>query len=316
MPGRLEAQPVLRLQTKHLQPRHGIARQPAASQPLPRPGSLVGNRLDQLEIGDLEELLQRIALRRNLAKPLLHAPIARLSRQVTPPQPAPPGSARNLPIDEVPGVARPVRVSSRILSRVGRKPMMRETLLKPGAGWEVIGRRPGPGRKLRGNSRQSGHGSGLLDTILPAPRHPAPPRLPCLDTARGKCNARRTWGPGKEPKKRRRRRLPGPCHPVAKLRYRAGSTATPATSRKPLARPATGSGTGTPGQAGPGPVERRNVVPDLLGRSGNTSRCANSDSHVAGLFVWLARYGRHRPHGSILCWRCVNLSGNCSSNHW
>ena len=88
MLGRLEAQAVLRLQIEHLEFQHRVERRPAALRPVHAAEGFVENRPEQLEVDDLQELLQRIALRGQLAKTLLDAPEPRLLRQATPPSPA------------------------------------------------------------------------------------------------------------------------------------------------------------------------------------------------------------------------------------
>ena len=86
MLGRLEAQPVLRLQIEHLELQHRVERRPTAFRPVAAAERLIEHRPEQLEVDDLEELLQRIALRRQLAKPILDAPEPRLPRQSASPR--------------------------------------------------------------------------------------------------------------------------------------------------------------------------------------------------------------------------------------
>ena len=81
MLGRLETQAVLRLQIKHLELQHRVERRPTAFRLVGAAERVVEHRPEQLEVDDLQELLQRIALRRKLAKPILDAPEPRLPRQ-------------------------------------------------------------------------------------------------------------------------------------------------------------------------------------------------------------------------------------------
>ena len=65
--GLLEAQTMLRLQIEHLELQHRIERRPVALGAIGDVEDLVQHRPEKLEIDDLQKLLQRIALRRQLA---------------------------------------------------------------------------------------------------------------------------------------------------------------------------------------------------------------------------------------------------------
>jgi len=81
MLGRLEAQPMLRLEIEHLELQDGVERRPTAPRPAHPANRFIQNRPEQLEVDDLLQLLERIALRRKLPQPILDAPKSALARQ-------------------------------------------------------------------------------------------------------------------------------------------------------------------------------------------------------------------------------------------
>lgn len=81
MLGRLEAQPMLRHEIEHLELQDGIERRPAALRAITGAERLRQHRAKQLEVDDLEQLLQRITLCRQLPKAVINGPEPGLSRQ-------------------------------------------------------------------------------------------------------------------------------------------------------------------------------------------------------------------------------------------